>query len=208
MSILYAQDWLSYASAEAERDEATGNLVIDFTIQENPMISSVTVEGEDKIGERPLLRAQGLAAKDFFSPGAINSNRDLVLDYYLSRGYRDATVDASYTEDSESNTVQIVYTVSEGKQYKVRNILFEGVSGLSAKEINSVLTQKKKSFFSSGNLVMSNIDTDKAANRYGQALTANENMSNFLEMFRKDKSTLVNLGIREEDIPLMIDLVL
>ena len=72
MSILYAQDWLSYASAEAERDEATGNLVIDFTIQENPMISSVTVEGEDKIGERPLLRAQGLAAKDFFSPGAIN----------------------------------------------------------------------------------------------------------------------------------------
>ena len=51
-------------------------------------------------------------------------------------------------------------------------------------------------------------DTDKAANRYGQALTANENMSNFLEMFRKDKSTLVNLGIREEDIPLMIDLVL
>ena len=163
MSILYAQDWLSYASAEAERDEATGNLVIDFTIQENPMISSVTVEGEDKIGERPLLRAQGLAAKDFFSPGAINSNRDLVLDYYLSRGYRDATVDASYTEDSESNTIQIVYTVSEGKQYKVRNILFEGVSGLSAKEINSVLTQKKKSFFSSGNLVMSNIDTDKAA---------------------------------------------
>lgn len=163
MSVLYAQDWLSYASAEALRDGETGNLIIRFDIQENPMISSVTVEGENRIGERPLVRAQGFAVHDFFTPGSLNANRSLVLDYYLSRGYRDATVDVSYTENEEDNTVQILFTVSEGKQYKVRDILYEGINGLSAKEINSVLTQKKKSFFSSGNLVMSNLDTDRDA---------------------------------------------
>ena len=162
-SVLYAQPWLSYVSAEALREGDDGHLIIQFTISENPMVASVSVEGEDRIGKNPLLRAQSIKEGDFFTPGMMRINSDSVLSYYLERGYKDATVDGEYTKDDSSNTVSIVYKVSEGKQYKVRDILFQGISGLDARSLTDVMTQKKKSFFSAGNLVMSNIQTDSDA---------------------------------------------
>ncbi len=162
-SVLYAQDWLSYVSAEALTDGPEENLVIQFNIVENPMITSVTVEGESRIKQNPLLRAQDFDEDDFFLPGSVAANEAAVLDYYISRGYKDATVSTEYTIDEESNTARIVYRVTEGKQYKVRNILFEGISGLDAEDLSDVLTQKRKTFFNAGNLVMSNIETDKNA---------------------------------------------
>lgn len=43
---------------------------------------------------------------------------------------------------------------------------------------------------------------------YQMALSATHKIDNFLDMFYKDKETLINLGIQEKDIPLMLDLVL
>ena len=162
-SVLYAQPWLSYLSAEAIREGEDEHLVIVFQIVENPMVASVSVTGNDRVGRNPLLRAQSINEGDFFTPGMIGINADSVLSYYLQRGYKDATVDGSYTLKEENNTVDILFTVSEGKQYKVREILFQGIGGLSAKDLTDVMTQKSRSFFSAGNLVMSNLDTDKEA---------------------------------------------
>ena len=162
-SVLYAQPWLSYVSAEALREGEDEHLVILFSFAENPMVDSVTISGNDRIGRNPLLRAQSIEEGDFFTPGMLSINADSILSYYLERGYRDATVEPSYTQNNELNTVAVHYTVTEGKQNKVRDILFNGVSGLSADDLMNVMTQKKKSFFNSGNLIMSNIETDTAA---------------------------------------------
>ncbi len=162
-SVLYAQSWLSYVSAEALREGDDGHLVILFSFSENPMVTSVTVEGEDRIGENPILRSQSIKKGDFFTPGMLQINADSILSYYLERGYRDATAKGEYTLDEASNTVSVVFRVTEGKQYKVRDILFHGISGLTARELDDVMTQKKRSFFSAGNLVMANLETDSAA---------------------------------------------
>ena len=161
-SVLYAQPWMSYVSAEALKDDA-GNLYIEFTITENPMISSVTVEGERRVKERTILNNQDISRGDFFTPGMLSVAEDAIRSYYLQRGYRDIEVSSSVTEDEAANTMSIVFTVSEGKQYKVRSIIFEGISGLTARDIEKVLTQKEKSFFNSGNLIQSDIDTDRNA---------------------------------------------
>ncbi len=162
-SILYAQPWLSYVAAEAIREGDDEHLVILFNIEENPMVSSVEVTGNDKVGRNPLLRAQSIETGDFFTPGMMSINADAVLSYYLERGYRDAGVDGSYSLDQETNTVSILFTVSEGKQYKVRDILFQGIGGLTANDLTDVMTQRRRSFFSAGNLVMSNLDADREA---------------------------------------------
>ena len=161
-SVLYAQPWLSYVSAEALREGEDGHLVILFSFSENPMVSSVTVTGENRIGRNPLLRAQAIEKGDFFTPGMLSINADSVLSYYLQRGYKDASVNPSYSFDENTNTVSVLYEVSEGKQYKVRDILFSGISGLTADDLMDVMTQKRRSFFNSGNLVMANIETDIA----------------------------------------------
>ena len=160
-SVLYAQDWLSYVSAEALREGEDEHLVILFSFEENPMISSVDIEGEDRIGQNPLLRSQSLEAGGYFTPGMISVNASSIRSYYLDRGYRDATVEGSYTLDEATNTVSILFTVYEGRQYKVRDILFQGIGGLTADDLKGVMTQKARSFFSSGNLVMADVEADR-----------------------------------------------
>ena len=162
-SVLYAQEWVSYVYAEALQEGNDGHLTILFTFAENPMVTSVTISGNDRIGRNPLLRSQAIDERDFFTPGMLDINASSIQSYYLERGYRDAVVEASYEMNEADNTVQVHYTVSEGMQYKVRDILFHGISGLSARDLGDAMTQKRKTFFNSGNLVMANIETDKAA---------------------------------------------
>ena len=162
-SVLYAQEWVSYVYAEALQEGDDGHLTILFTFAENPMVTSVTISGNDRIGRNPLLRSQAIDERDFFTPGMLDINASSIQSYYLERGYRDAVVEASYEMNEADNTVQVHYTVSEGMQYKVRDILFHGISGLSARDLGDAMTQKRKTFFNSGNLVMANIETDKAA---------------------------------------------
>ena len=50
-------------------------------------------------------------------------------------------------------------------------------------------------------------DIQKAAAFYGKAITVCGNREQFLDMFHKDKGSLLKQGIREEDMPLMLDLI-
>lgn len=162
-AVLYSQDWLSYFTAEALSEGEDQSLVIRLDIVENPVIASISVKGNGKFKEKTLLEAQNLKKGDFFNFVNLSPNSLLVREYYLSRGYKDASVEASFTEDSENSSVSIEFTVDEGKQYKVRDILFEGITSIAAKDIEKELTQKAKSFFNSGNFLQENIDKDKAA---------------------------------------------
>ena len=160
-STLYAQDWMSYVFAEALDED--GQLVIEFTIFENPQITSVVYEGRDNVKERLLRDNQEYAVKGYFSPVRLRANAASLQDYYISQGYADATVSADYTEDLEKNTVSIVYHIHEGKQQKVRDIIYSGNDSISAKELGKLMTQKKKTLLNAGNFVYSLLLDDAAS---------------------------------------------
>ena len=50
-------------------------------------------------------------------------------------------------------------------------------------------------------------DIQKAVTFYEKAIIACESREHFLEMFHKDEEALLKQGVREEDIPLMLDLL-
>lgn len=159
---LYAQNWVEYISAEAIRGGSTGaSLVIRFNIVENPMVSSVSVNGNDNASDRSLLDVQNYSVGSFISSNDYNANASLVRDYYLSRGYRDATVTCTSTFDAATNTEAIVYEVTEGEQYKIRSITFDGATVFTQKELANQIESHQRSFFNSGNFVQSTLDTDR-----------------------------------------------
>lgn len=163
-SAFYSQPWLSYMLVDAIIDENDENgLILNIEIYENPMIVSVDVIGQAKIGKNTLLGAQTIEKGGWYSSNNLDANASLVLDTYYSKGYKDATVKADIVEDEEANTVAITYTVVEGKQYKVRQISFDGNANIPSKELKSLLSTKEKSFFNSGNYQESNVTLDKTA---------------------------------------------
>jgi len=162
-STLYAQSWMNYMLVDAIEDETDENgLVLSIAVYENPMIASVEFEGNSKINRSTLSSAQTLIKGSFYSSNNINANVQLIKDHYLSKGYNDADVKGDVTEDEETNTVTVTYTISEGKQYKVRQILFEGNSALTSKELKNLLSTKEKSFFNAGNYVESTLTSDES----------------------------------------------
>ena len=161
---LYAQNWVEYISAEAIRGGTTGaSLVIRFNIVENPMVSSVTVLGNDRISQRTLLENQNYTVGSFVSTNDYRTNADLLRDFYNSRGYRDASVECSSEYNAENNTEAITYTVSEGEQYKIRSITFDGATVFTQKELEKQIESHQRSFFNSGNFVQSTLDSDTQA---------------------------------------------
>lgn len=157
---LYSQSWMDWMIVDAI--ESDGGVKLVITVNENPMISEIYILGNDKIRANAILEAQSLTKGGFYSTNNINANAKLIKDYYLSKGYVDVTVEASINE-KDDNTVIVNYTINEGRQYKVRSVLFEGISGLSRDELKKLLTTKEKSFFDSGNFIASNMDADKTA---------------------------------------------
>ncbi len=198
-NVLYAQNWVEYISAEAIRGGTTGeSLIIRFNIVENPMVSEVRVEGNENASDRSLLDCQGYEVGSFISTNDYNANASLVRDYYLSRGYKDASVSCSGTFDATSNTESILYTVVEGEQYKIRSITFDGASVFSEKELSGQIESHKKSFFNSGNFVQSTLDNDEIAllnfyysNGYTDATITDVEVTDSTE--EGDKTRFVNI---------------
>lgn len=161
-SDLYSQSWMDWMIVDAVPTENEDGVKLVIYVNENPMISEIYILGNDKVRANAIMEAQTLTKGGFYSTNNINANAKLIKDYYISKGYVDATVEATINE-KDDNTVIVNYTINEGQQYKVRSVLFEGISGLSRDELKKLLTTKEKSFFDSGNFIASNMTTDMSA---------------------------------------------
>ncbi len=162
-NILYSQNWLEYIeSFDTILNPATGGITININLHEITMVSDITFEGNTELRARVLVEQQGIQEGDFFSPGILRANAATLEDYYHSRGYADAKVSAHSEIHEASNTVTVVYTVSEGQQYKISSINFIGNNAFTAKELKKEMKSKERSFFRSGNFVRNTMDQDMA----------------------------------------------
>ena len=159
-SLLYSQSWLEYISGYEMLATETGGLRVRISLQEISMVTQIRFEGNSEVRSATLEAQQSIQVGDFFSPGLLRANAASVRDYYLSHGYAEAVVDAYSEFDEATNTVTVVYSVTEAPQYKIRAINFTGNSAISAKDLKGEMTSKERSFFRSGNYVQSTLESD------------------------------------------------
>ena len=95
-------------------------------------------------------------------------------------------------------------------RYKIMNTYVNAISmDETIKEVEKIIEQKPLAidYMNAGHVAWVMGDIQKASVFYGKAITASGNRERFLEMFHKDEEALLTQGIREEDIPLMLDLL-
>lgn len=173
---------------------------------------------------------------DTLKPDNIWNNRHLATCYRLSHNYQAALTYYKRVEEHAAEDANAIFFSGNclaelGKHEEALNYFFKldfiennsmkawrGIGWCSfitrkneqaMKYYEKIIVQKPLAidFLNAGHVAWVMGDIQKAANFYEKAITASGSREHFLTMFRKDEEPLLKQGIREEDIPLMLDLL-
>ena len=173
---------------------------------------------------------------DTLKPDNIWNNRHLATCYRLNKDYRTAITYYKKVEEAEPEAANVAFYIgsclAELGQYEealnyffkldfIENNCIKAWRGIGWCSFVSLKYEQAMRYYekiielkplaidymNAGHVAWVMGDTQKAAVLYGKAITVSGNRERFLEMFRKDEESLLKQGIREEDIPLMLDLL-
>ena len=171
-----------------------GLKIIFANPDENTEINTITFIGNKNIKSQFLLNIINIQNKTFFTDQSFD-RRVIKLDaisiknYYLTNGYLDVAVIDSF--QINQNKADILFRISEGKQYYLNTININGNYSISDKEIFKILNLKKNKPF---NPVAIQINRNRLDDRYFE----------LSKLFTKIKiepkitdSVIVNISINE-----------
>lgn len=100
-------------------------LTLTFHIDEGPryVIRNIEVDGNDVFDRQSLLAGTTLKPGDYFDLATMNTDVAQLKDSYGANGYIKVDVKASPLFYEEPGQLDLVYKVTEGKQYRVGNII-------------------------------------------------------------------------------------
>ena len=129
-------------------------------------ISSMTISGATKfsekelldlftIGEADMMLINYFTNKDRYTDLALNQGLELMNNHYFNSGYLDFKVlDVISTLDNNKEKLSIDIQISEGIQYKLGKVSFEGELGnQTAENLNDLLTIKSGDIFNRQSVV-------------------------------------------------------
>ena len=123
------------------------NNILSVTVKENPIINSITFEGEkakkykEKIRELLLLRE-----KSSFVENNIKSDINLIKDFYRSIGYYFVKIDVEIAK-LEKNRINISYLIDKGEKAKIAKIYFLGDKKIREKKLRDIITSQESGWW-------------------------------------------------------------
>ena len=129
-----------------------------IAITEGPklVVKRITFVGNDSIVARDLRKAMKTKPLDiltFFNksgrltPAQLEEDRASLRSYYQNRGFADVDIQDIQTEPLAKDGVELVVTITEGTQYRVNNVTFDGVNIVPEGEITDLLRMNPGELF-------------------------------------------------------------
>lgn len=97
----------------------TGNIVV--TVQENPVINRIVIEGERRIKEDKILPEIQLKPREIFTRTKVRADVERIVELYKRQGRFAARVEPKIVQ-LDQNRVDLVFEIFEGPLSKVRQI--------------------------------------------------------------------------------------
>jgi outer membrane protein insertion porin family len=106
------------------------DIAVRFTIDEGPQmrVGAFRIVGNPTFSEAELAPHLNTAEGQPFSEYYVAEDRDAILNYYFNRGFPDATFEAAANPLSgHSDRMDVIFTIQEGKQVFVDQVLVTGL---------------------------------------------------------------------------------
>ncbi len=123
-------------------DTAKGKAVI-FDVTEKPVISNVTISGEDELKEDNIREVISVAPNTILNPQKIREAVDNIKSLYKSKGFYNTEVTTELTYPN-ADQVNIGFVIQEGEKVYIKEIRFVGNESFKASELQKVMGTKEK----------------------------------------------------------------
>jgi len=179
---------------QTEYEQIAGGVRLIIKVKALGTLGKIEFLGNSQIDNERLQRAVSLAVGDPVEDLRFQEGRASILEMYRRRGYPD--VGASYrTEQMQDGFTAVTFSINEGQQSYLRNVIFEGNTVFDQRELRKVMETRKRgplSFLTKSGKIDNDVleqDIENVAAHYRNAGYLNADVTN-VERTRVDDDTV------------------
>ena len=123
------------------------NNILSVTVKENPIINSITFEGEKaKKYKEKIRELLSLRENSSYVGNNIKSDINLIKDFYRSIGFYFVKIDVEIAK-LEKNRINISYLIDKGEKAKIAKIYFLGDKKIREKKLRDIITSQESGWW-------------------------------------------------------------
>ena len=160
-----------FGDVTVEKVELSGGVKLIFICREKGIISSIVFRGNRKIKDKDLLEAIPVRKENLMDERHISEASLAIRTLYEEKGF--ALIDVGWELaplDTENNEMELIFTVDENRDLKIKRISFVGNKVFSDRRLARLMKTKVKGLFSflsgSGKVVDEKLEGDLAMLSY------------------------------------------
>jgi outer membrane protein insertion porin family len=139
-------------------------LTLEIYLREKPRLSTFSIKGLSKGKANSLRDELSLKSGQIITDNLIASTRNEIKRFYAEKGFLDA--DAKITQepdDAKKNTAKLRLDVNRGPKIRINDIVIEGNTALTDKEIRKLLkdTKPRRKLFAKSRYIEDKYEDDK-----------------------------------------------
>ncbi len=123
----------------------SGN-VLRINVTESPIVSQVTVEGNDEVSTDDLKKEIRLKERSAYDESVIGADVQRLLTIYQRKGFFGTKIDPQKIE-LENNRVNVVYEITEGHPTYISDIDFTGNEHFSARTLRGAILSREHAWW-------------------------------------------------------------
>ena len=140
LKTLYKTGFFEDVQVDLKNDE------VIIQVNERPIISSISFEGNDKVDADVLRGEVQIKVRDVYEPVKINQDVERMKMIYQRMGLLNATVEAD-VEQKTRNRVNIVFKIKEGSKKYIQDIRFDGNTAFSESTLQEAMMSKEHRWY-------------------------------------------------------------
>lgn len=130
--------------SDVKMDKKDGILTI--TVEERPVVSKISFEGNDKADEKVLKTEVQLKVRDVYTPTKLKADAERLTEIYRRMGMHSAVVEP-VVEEKSRNRVEITFKIDEGSKNYVRHIKFKGNENIDDERLKEAMMTKERRWY-------------------------------------------------------------
>ncbi len=138
-----------YAQVEPSLSIEDGELAITINLWPKPLIHSIKWKGNEDMKTSKLRKELDVDTRSVYDPETFLSHFRDVQNYYIKKGYFEADLSFEVAPLDDSDDIDIIITVKEGRSGKIQKISFQGITSQDEKELLELIHTQKYDIFTS-----------------------------------------------------------